>query len=813
MSAFGKSFLALMVIGLFLLSPSPTFASSHHGVQSTRTDSPAERVAPNRTSIATSGWPVIPAANITIPIAGANQPDSVAYDPANGDLYVVNPPNITIMSDTTNKVVGSIQGRFAGAIAFDPFNGDLYVPGGGNNVSVISGATNALISTVSTTNPANGGLAVDTANGNVFVACAIVNYSPCDVVSVISGATNSQVATVSVGTIPEAETFDPVNGEIYVSDTGEGVVSVISGSTNQVLATVWFPPGEHLDETVGGALVAAVPSGNVYVAVQNYSGPALAEISGSSNTVVASVLIGQLLEISGLAYDSSDGEIYVANAYPTAPPLTIFSVSNNTVVGSVDLGPPSGAQLGPDTYDTANQDIYLVNNNEGTSLVKEHNVTVVGQAIANFALTPALSPIGGTVYVNASTFGGLAPYSYTYKGLPGCPSENVSNLACTPTQAGLFNVTVTVADRNSMSITSYPAILDVTSVPIVALSTYRLSVDANESISFRADVVGGEPPYSYAYSPSTSSAKCGASSTAWLNCTPSPTLQGRTFNVSVQVRDHFGLVGSSISPDVRVYEPLKATLTISNATPLLDQTVAINANVSGGSPPYNYTYLGLPYGCYSVNSSSIGCLPTQAGWYNVTVAASDQNGGTISALTEMHVVFDFNVIAPSSTVVGTQLTIRVDVNEPFSGIADLGLGVRPAGGIGTLNYSYSGLPPGCAYGDKAAIKCVPSATGVYTVRVTVRDQVGDHQTHSVVVHVVNGFLGLPGEMGYYVLGGLIAVAAGVGIGYRYLRATRMSRIPPSEEDPRVAPYHCPLGAIEDAPSAEDLDKDELADLR
>ena len=49
-----------------------------------------------------------------------------------------------------------------------------------------------------------------------------------------------------------------------------------------------------------------------------------------------------------------------------------------------------------------------------------------------------------------------------------------------------------------------------------------------------------------------------------------------------------------------------------------------------------------------------------------------------------------------------------------------------------MNYSWSGLPAGCASLDAAVVTCVPETAGTYTVGVTVTDAVGAHASAAEV---------------------------------------------------------------------------------
>ncbi len=255
---------------------------------------------------------------------------------------------------------------------------------------------------------------------------------------------------------------------------------------------------------------------------------------------------------------------------------------------------------------------------------------------------------------------------------------------------------------------------------------------------------------------------------------------------------------------------LKITLAASSLTPLLAQTVAFTTNASGGSGgPYTYRYVGFPPGCVSENKSSVGCLPTQADWYNVTAIVSDHNNGSANATVSIHVVFDFNVVVPASSAVGQQLTIYVNTNQSFptSNSTNKTAAAAPAGGYGAMTYNYDGLPPGCTSVDAARLTCYPSQTGTYRVTVGVHDEAGDRNTHTVSVTIVPGFLGLPGNDGYYLLGGIGGVAAlalAVMVSRRRRHGTPKKRENDATEEPSVSSPSPPSqgeAPVTDAPGA------------
>lgn len=258
-------------------------------------------------------------------------PKYVAVDSSNGDIYVTDilcvsddcntaVGDVSVIDGSTNKLIANVTvGSEPWGLAFDSANGDVYVANlGSNTVSVINGSTNQVVTNV----PVGFGpfaVAFDPSNEEVYVtnwAVASLTH-PQGTVSVINDSTNQVVATTSVGIGPDALAFDPVNGEIYVSSSGFGnfpynltqnSVSVINGSTNDVVANVSIsgksgaPSGIAFD----GA------DGNMYVTQRNPGGNNISVISSVTNTIIATVPIEQVNSyLQAFAYDSSSGNIYV----------------------------------------------------------------------------------------------------------------------------------------------------------------------------------------------------------------------------------------------------------------------------------------------------------------------------------------------------------------------------------------------------------------------------------------------------------------------------------------------------------------------
>ncbi len=194
-------------------------------------------------------------------------------------------------------------------------------------------------------------------------------------------------------------------------------------------------------------------------------------------------------------------------------------------------------------------------------------------------------------------------------------------------------------------------------------------------------------------------------------------------------------------------------------------------SVSGGSGVYNYVWNGLPTGCASSDSAVLACRPTAGGNFTMSVSVVDSRGdtGTSNAITlevAAHVAISDFVASPPTLVLGHAVTFTVTT----------------AGGIGTLAYGYVGLPAGCMAVNQSSFSCTPSAPGHYSVTATVTDSIG-FQAVSTLELIVNspkaptGFLGLPGDDGYFVIAGLVIALGAAAVGWGYRRRTAAAPAP------------------------------------
>jgi hypothetical protein len=159
-------------------------------------------------------------------------------------------------------------------------------------------------------------------------------------------------------------------------------------------------------------------------------------------------------------------------------------------------------------------------------------------AITSFTATPANVTVGQWSVLTVTTRGGQPSYSYAYSGLPaGCGTANNSTLLCQPTDIGRFAVVTTVTDSAGQAVLA-TLLLVVQPNPLVIQGFFAEPTSAftNQTVTFSMSILGGAPPFTFAYSGLPPGCVSGNASS--LVCRP--TAVG-TYDVTVAVADSFGL--------------------------------------------------------------------------------------------------------------------------------------------------------------------------------------------------------------------------------------------------------------------------------
>ncbi len=337
---------------------------------------------------------------------------------------------------------------------------------------------------------------------------------------------------------------------------------------------------------------------------------------------------------AGLAYSQT------LSASGGAAPYT-FAVTAGALPTGLTLG-SGGALSGTTTAaGTFNFTVTATDINGQTA----SNAYTVVVAVPTVTLTPATLPGGtaGVAYTQTLTIaGGIAPYTVTQTGaLPAGLTFNTATrtFSGTPTQAGTFNIGVTVTDSTggtAATVTNnYTLVIATPTLTLTPATVPAGTAGVAYNQTFVAS--GGIAPY--AYTVSAGALPAGMTLTAAGVLSGTPTAAG-TFNFSVTATD--STTGTAATVTNAYTLVLSApTIVINPATlPGAVQSIAYSQTLvaTGGTAPYTFAISAgaLPAGLTLSATGALSGAPTVTGVFNFTVRATDAlafTGTRVYALT------------------------------------------------------------------------------------------------------------------------------------------------------------------------------------
>ncbi|HTT46360.1 MAG TPA: PKD domain-containing protein, partial [Thermoplasmata archaeon] len=375
-------------------------------------------------SAASPNW--VPPEVHAVPVEGGV--GTLEYDPANGYLYVLGFPDVTVINGATDAVIGTIPigsfaGDYLGGVTVDPVNGNLYVSANAT-VHVINTTTDKEFYSIAVGGHLGLG-ALDSSNGYLYLAHDTANN-----VVVVNTSTNKFVGKIGAGTWVVDVAYDSENGNLYATNAVSGNVTVISGTNDTSIGNISvgsFPAGVTFDPTNGYLYVANADSNTVSV------------IDGSTNKVVGTIPVGTGPDF--LAYDALTGRLYVTSE--ESDNVSVIDDSTNQVVGTVKVGGPGDNPVGI-AAGGSNGCVYVGNLGSGTVSVLAPPIGVTLSAWTTATET------GTADLFTARSSGGeppLAPRQYSWNFGDGT-SENSTNESIVHTwwAPGTYDVNVTVTD-------------------------------------------------------------------------------------------------------------------------------------------------------------------------------------------------------------------------------------------------------------------------------------------------------------------------------------------------------------------------------
>jgi hypothetical protein len=386
---------------------------------------------------------------------------------------------------------------------------------------------------------------------------------------------------------------------------------------------------------------------------------------------------------------------------------------------------------------------------------------------ATMTLNRTAADEGQRVRANVSASGGSGPYTCAWFVNGGPLAGSACALNVTVSEPGSLNISALAYDSEGDDGLAWGLLNAYADPTLLAPLATPGSNDVGQSVEFAAQLSGGAGGFTYAWTVSLPPSDCGAPTEATLTC--APTGPGTT-EVSVAVRD--ALNGSATSPVLTftTYSDPTVSVTVavgSRATIDVGGSIMLEANASGGSGGYRYSWNMPPWPCVP-NGASETCTPNVAGPFDATVMVTDSDGGSATA-------------SPVLLTIDPRPTVNLSTPTPALGIgSNLTVTATAGGGQAPYSYAWSGLPGGCSPPTGAKLVCTPSLPGTYNVSVRVTDSLGGNGSATISVTVIPPTNGTaPGTLLPWALLGAVGLLAVIAIVVAIVLRRRRGRAPPS----------------------------------
>ena len=685
--------------------------------------------------------------------------DKVASVDGSGNVTAVGEGTATITATTSNGLSSTATVTVEGASVTYIENGVYFEKpsdwGNGINVYIYDSATD------SATGAVWPGSAMKSAGGNVYY----YEFSPASsTIKVIFNDGNNQVPA------SQQPGFDFVNRGYY---TTAGYQKTIEKQTTVDVTSV------SLDKTSASVNVGSTVKLTATVAPSNATDPTITW--SSSNTSVATVsngtVTGKSAGTATIKATSSNGKsaqatITVKSTTTTSDLKNSSSISATSVTKGTKVTLKGAASGGTSPYQYA----FYAKNSSATyySTIKDYSTSATAYytpsaagtfniqirvkdaknnmvakyftlkvtasstttKLSNNSTISATSiPAGSSVTVTGYASGGTSPYQYAfyYKKSSSTYFTTVKSYSSTrtakitPSGTGTYNVRAYVKDsKGTTAIKSFNVYVTkgvLTNKSTVSATTTTLG----KSITITGTAAGGTSPYQYAswYKHSTASSYTairGYSSTRTMTFKPA---HSGKYTLLVRVKDNVGTVISKTFTITVNPGPLTSSTKVSATSITLGNSVTITNAATGGKYPYKYAayYKKSTSQYYTTlkdftTTKTFTFKPASAGTWNLRTKVKDASGKIV--------VKNFNIyvtapLANKSTISATKITLGNSVKVTATATG------------GKSPYKYAGYmkkSTATKYTEFRAASTTrtmyakPAATGVYNLRIKVKDAAG-----------------------------------------------------------------------------------------
>jgi PKD repeat protein len=362
----------------------------------------------------------------------------------------------------------------------------------------------------------------------------------------------------------------------------------------------------------------------------------------------------------------------------------------------------------------------------------------VPPSIASVSLAPNPTEADGYWWTNVTMGLGAAPYSANY-GFPSFGNQTFDDyLTSVQFFIGVYDATIpeqiTVVD--ALGLMTGETVTEDMNPHAAPVITPPSAADVGGAATFAGSVSPhtGVGPFTYFWNFSDGSNATGATVAHTFAATG-------TYNVSLTVTDHFGLVNSTyVHVTVSTHPGVAATGSPSSIDP--GMTVKFSATGSGGSPPYNYTWN------FGDATTGFGATPSH------TYATG---GSTYHAVVTLRDLAGLRVNSTVNITVNAPLTLSATSNlSAVTTGSTISFSATVSGGSGGYTYSWN-FGDGTT-GTGATTTHAFATAGTFTVQVTATDSLGQSSSKSLSITVSKASSGGGGSSGGFSLTSPLGIA-------------------------------------------------------
>jgi hypothetical protein len=233
----------------------------------------------------------------------------------------------------------------------------------------------------------------------------------------------------------------------------------------------------------------------------------------------------------------------------------------------------------------------------------------------------------------ATVLGAGGPFQFQWSGLPaGCSGSSGPFVTCNASIPGTARVVVTSVGATGNSAVSATLLWTILPDPAATVVATPVSLDLGRTVNVTGSISGGLGPYRCVWE--AGGVQLVPATPCTLNLSYSPVGVGPV-SITLNVTDALGMASHAAPVNLSIASDpgVALVLTPDSSTVDVGTTVTVQAFVSGGVPPYNYSWFSNGVATTAgVTGATYTVTPNASGTLSITVGVTDHTGFPIISL-------------------------------------------------------------------------------------------------------------------------------------------------------------------------------------